>query len=560
MIVIRFTNQATEIMKRHPRFTVGKGMKDSLVVLRSRTIIVIAVALAAALGATACGAIEEMAAQADCASKYSDNVNLDEDATPDEILEAQENLLEDEEFLNCGKGGEADETDSVDPSDESAQTGAPADDSGEAVGPDAVAESLFAQMESILGPTDDIAAQVNPLLYVPALPVLPGSHIVTFDTQVARRFDESGAPDGTVGYSNSVTVKVDGELTAVAEQYSTQLSSSGWTQKDKNEGEAWDGSPQSVASYSSVDEGWMQLTITDDIELGYLHASFWYVPDGPTPDSDGSLATRFAGWHGEVPIFEGTSWSSSNIGTSIDFDTGRTSLSLYEIYRGGDVLSDEYVEDELLVLVDQAEAMGLTANYELGDVYLSPGIFDSLEMSKGGEASIRLTGRRLIDAPAFQTDAFEIDATSSEELDENGPGSVNDPYPLGVAVTVADGGEIWQFSVDEVRIHEPTGPETPLVGSNYLCASVVGTGTLESYQQNSSSLPFFPTVNLTAGGEPGSSSQWSCEAPDAELAALPSHWTADVEVGRTIRWYKLYRIPLDSTYDHVEIAGTYFSG
>lgn len=385
--------------------------------LRSRTIMVIAVALAATLGATACGAIEEMAAQADCVDKYSDNVNLDEDATSDEILEAQESLMEDEEFLNCGKGGEADETDSVDPSAESAQAGTSADDPAEAVGPDAVAESLFAQMESILGPTDDIAAQVSPLLDVPVLPVLPGSHIVMFDSQVLRSFDESGTPDGTVGYSNTVGVKVDGELKAVAEQYSAQLASTGWAQIDSKEDETWDGSPQLVASYSSVDEGWMQLEVTDDLERGYLQANFWYRPEGLTQDPDGSLATRFAGWHGEVPIFEGTSWSSSNIGTHIDRDTGRTALSLYEFYRGGDVLSDEYVEDELLVLVDQAEAMGLTANYEVGNVYLSSGIFDSLEMSKGGGASIRLTGTRLIDAPPFESKAAEkADADAGDEL------------------------------------------------------------------------------------------------------------------------------------------------
>lgn len=139
------------------------------------------------------------------------------------------------------------------------------------------------------------------------------------------------------------------------------------------------------------------------------------------------------------------------------------------------------------------------------------------------------------------------------------PGSLEKPHPIGETVTACIKGAIWTYSIDYVRIGEPTGTPPPLMGTNYDCAIVVGTAKLEWYNQASSSVPLFPWSNLAAGGEWGSSTAWACEATPELAEGIGGDKGMRTELGTTQKWLSVFRIPLGSNYDYVEIEGNYFS-
>lgn len=144
-------------------------------------------------------------------------------------------------------------------------------------------------------------------------------------------------------------------------------------------------------------------------------------------------------------------------------------------------------------------------------------------------------------------------------LEQPIPGSFENPHPIGEPVTACMNGEVWTYTIDYVRIGEPTGPPTPLVSSNYGCAVVVGTATLEWYNQATSSVPSFPWSKLAAGDEWGSDAAWSCEAvPEVVEGLSGDKGVREVEIGKAERWYSLFRIELGAELNYVEIEGNHF--
>ncbi len=192
---------------------------------------------------------------------------------------------------------------------------------------------------------------------------------------------------------------------------------------------------------------------------------------------------------------------------------------------------------------------------------------DSVEVDSSVVATTAEGDSVEVDSPAASTaNGGLIEINSADDYnaacrlsEEPVPGSLDNPHPIGQTVTACMDGAIWTYSIDYVRVGEPTGTPLPLMGTNYDCAVVVGTAKLEWYNQGLSSQPLFPWSELAAGGEWGSPAAWACEANPELAEGIGGDRGMRTEPGTTQKWFSLFRIDKGSNYDYVEIAGNYFS-
>ncbi len=369
--------------------------------MKNKTMSTLAALFAAMMIASACGSGTSQLGSAP--SDSSDTQDPVENPLPDDSDDADGDTAEGDEDSDddapASGSGDADVT------AENLAT-IPADDSG---------SEIVALVDSLHGPTDDVTSVASQLYPFPQVPTQAGAHVM--EVSANSSFSSSSGP-GLSRVTTEVTVKVDGERPDVVEEFEAAFAPLGWVLDSTEEkSDPPTGQPGTFLSFTrdkSLGYESMTVAVISDAELEAIRLRLRYSAS-EFPDPDGSIANRFNGWHGDVPLHDSAEPNFIQVGST--WGPGRTKVDLGSTYIAEGLPTED---DEELVqeLVDKAADLGVDVEASTSGVKVERDGYENFYVAAGKSQSVR--ARVLVITPPFDGVKVVGEEKSEDPLPESG--------------------------------------------------------------------------------------------------------------------------------------------
>lgn len=370
--------------------------------MKSKTMSTLAALLAAMMIASACGSGTSQLGSAP--SDSSDTEAPVDNPLPDDSDDSDDDTTDGDE--NAG-----DDSEPASDSGDAAVTAAnlatlPTEDSG---------TEIIALIDSLHGPTDDVTSVASQLYPFPQVPTQAGAHVM--EVSANSGFSSSNEP-GLSRVTTEATVKVDGERPDVVEEYEAAFAPLGWVLDGTEEKtDPPTGQPGTFLSFTRDDNlGYesMAVSVISDDELGALRLRLRYSAS-EFPDADGSIANRFHGWHGDIPLHDGVEPNFIQVGSS--WGPGRTKVDLSSTYIA-EGLPTEDKEELVQDLVDKAAGLGVEVEASASGIKVERDGYENFYIAAGKSQSVRAGA--LVITPPFDGVKVVGEEKSEDPLPNSG--------------------------------------------------------------------------------------------------------------------------------------------